>query len=98
MGKDKVRQKNCWLTLEQKNLIKKKSEDNPKGLTQWANKTFNVSLDRSTVSKMIKKKYNEEKNNSQVKRKSVVKFPVLESALLEWFRQVESSLLLTNEI
>ena len=78
----------CLFAMENKHL---KQND----LKQWAKKTFNLEVDRSTISKIINRKHNtnddfQDITNYSSKRTRKVNFPELEYELMDWFLRYEN--------
>lgn len=80
------------LTIKQKRLLITHASEGPKKtqdeLVKWVSDTFKVKINRTTVSKILKKKDElKEAITDNVKRQSRVRFPKLEEALFEWVIQ-----------
>ena len=68
-------------------------------LKNWFNDKYKLSIERSTVSKIIKKFIiNNEEKNLNVKKNRKPKFPHLESALFEWVLQYENVATITDGV
>ena len=86
------KRKHSSLTFEQQLKIKEKFEGNKRikqqELANWANSEFKTNIDRSTVSKLLKRLENHNINPKylQTRRMKQVKFPELDEKLFEWVK------------
>ena len=95
--------KHVSIIRQQKIDLKKKSIADPnmthEELKNWFNDKYKLSIERSTVSKIIKKFIiNNEEKNLNVKKNRKPKFPHLESALFEWVLRYENVATITDGI
>jgi hypothetical protein len=89
------------LNLSQKIQLCKHSRDNKplkqSDLVDWVSKKFDLKVDRSTVSKILKNSESIlESTKSSAIRSKVVKFPKLEEMLREWFLRTENITIISD--
>ncbi|KAG0438188.1 Tigger transposable element-derived protein 6, partial [Dictyocoela muelleri] len=96
------RKKNTFLTIREKTTLIKLKQENPK-LTQeemvkWTRKNFEKSINRTTVSKILKTFRFTDNFLSDKKKRRTVKFIELENTLLTWFLDNEMFTVLTDSM
>jgi len=67
-------------------------------LVLWIQKTFNKSVDRSTVSKMLKSDLSSNDVSVNSNRVKQVKYPQLEAKLKEWFLKYENLTIISDSM
>jgi hypothetical protein len=98
--------KHVSLTNKQKIELCNFSRDNPKvkqsDLVQWVMKTYDLKVDRSTISKILNNTSFNQKNTKVTqldsKRTKKVQFPQLDDMLTEWFLRFENIAPITDAI
>ncbi|KAG0439476.1 Tigger transposable element-derived protein 6 [Dictyocoela muelleri] len=96
------RKRNTFLTIKEKHSLIKFKKENPKftqeEIVKWICKNFDKSINRTTVSKILKKFKCTDNFFSHQKKQRTVKFTELENKLLTWFIDNEMFTVLTDSM
>ena len=94
------KRKNVSLTINEKCELKKYANEKKLKLqeyVEWVSKTFDKTIDRSTVGKILKAKIYVNVN-SDANRIKPVKHPELDERLREWFLRFENKVCISDQM